>query len=117
MSRKDIAHAIVKEAIKQGISPDELAAPDIFGQSAWFKIPGKHNSISDAEKIIEKLSPTILHEQEKKTYNASSWFNEVDDIIEYNGNTYLFNKNHGGKNFEQQIDRIFTKFPQLKGSI
>ena len=100
---------VVKALIAKGIGIPELR--DFFREmgrgSAFLEVPGE---ISDANMFCDIAE--LAHSKQGKKFNARRWHTADDDLIVYDGNTYVFS-NQWGRRWPATMQEIQQRYPQI----
>jgi len=105
LNKRQTMIATMQSCVLSGISPSQLM--ELTGKRRWIWV----NKICDTQ--VEFESEEIKN---VKTYDSSRWFNATDELMIFEGKTYAFSNQHGKGTFEL-VNRILSKFPNLKGQI
>jgi len=96
---------VISNVIKSGIKPEDLF--DITKSNRWIWV----------DKVCKTRTEFENEEiQNRKTYDASRWFVEDEELFIVDNKTYAFSNQHSKEAFNL-ISRIFDKYPELNGTI
>ena len=102
LSKRALAHEVVKAAISKGLSPEEVAA--LIPPNKWISVAGKLN----AEEFREQASK--LQAKLGGTHNLSGYFCGDDDLFHVAGRTYALS-NQWSSTSIPVLDQIIAKLP------
>lgn len=105
LNKRQTMHWAISESVKAGISPQDLM--QVTGERRWIWINKECHSKEEFE--AEEI-------QNVRSYDSSRWFNDDDELIQWQGKTYAFSNQHGKGTYEL-VKTIFTAYPKLNGQI
>lgn len=95
----------IQKCLEFGISPKDLM--EFTGMGRWISVDKICNTQDDFEREYKLTN--------QKKYDPSRWFNSDDELLVFNGRTYVFSNQHG-KGTAKLVHDIFAKYPELNAT-
>lgn len=95
----------IYNCVKANISPIDLM--ELTGKNRWIWV----NRICKTQEQFEAEEIENV-----RSYDPSRWFNSDDQLMHFDGKTFVFSNQHGKGTFEL-VTQIFKKYPRLNGEI
>lgn len=105
LNKRQTMFTVISHCVKSNISPEELEL--ITRKGRWLKVEKDCNTIDEFENEL------INH---PRKYDAKRWFSADDELLHFEGKTYLYSNQQGPRTFEI-IQTIFDRYPHLNGEI
>jgi hypothetical protein len=109
MWKRNAVYLICKRICDKGTNPNEIAETlDWRPNRVWYLVDGTVNASEFGKLASQQASSGGQH------FDPRRWFCDEGELVHFNGKTYAFSSQWGGKGWHRAMNALQEKYPQFK---